>query len=41
VTETLTFVGTPTTTEGVLHGKGGGIIMAAASSEVAPLQVKE
>jgi hypothetical protein len=41
VTERLTFEGTPTITEGVLHGKGGGIIMAAASSEVAPLQVKE
>lgn len=31
VTEILTFVGTPTTTEGVLHGKGGGIIMAGGS----------
>lgn len=31
VTEMLTFVGTPTTSEGVLHGKGGGIIMAGGS----------
>jgi hypothetical protein len=34
VTEMLTFVGSPTTSEGLLHGKGGGIIMAG-QSEVA------
>jgi hypothetical protein len=34
VTEMLTFVGSPTTSEGVLHGKGVGIIMAG-QSEVA------
>ena len=30
----LTFVGSPTTSEGVLHGTGGGLIMAG-QSEVA------
>ena len=34
VTEMLTFVGSPTTSEGLLHGKGVGIIMAG-QSEVA------
>jgi hypothetical protein len=34
VTQMLTFVGSPTTSEGVLRGKGGGIIMAG-QSEVA------
>jgi hypothetical protein len=35
VTEILTFVGRPTTSEGVLHGKGIGIIMATGESDVA------
>jgi hypothetical protein len=34
VTQMLTYVGSPTTSEGVLHGKGGGITMAG-QSEVA------
>ena len=35
MTEMLTFVGTPTTSEGVIHGKGGGIIMAGGSEVAA------
>jgi hypothetical protein len=37
VTEMLTFVGRQTTSEGVIHGKGGGIIMAG-QSEVATFE---
>ena len=33
VTQLLTFLGTPATTPGVIHGKGGGIIMMAGSAE--------
>jgi hypothetical protein len=35
VTEMLTFVGRPTTSKGVLHGKGMAIIMATGESDVA------
>jgi hypothetical protein len=35
VTEMLTFVGRPTTSKGVLHGKGMGIIMVTGESDVA------
>lgn len=31
VTEMLTSMGTPTTSEGVIHSKGGGILMADGS----------
>jgi hypothetical protein len=40
VTEMLTFVGRPiSTSEGVLHGKGIGIIMATGESDVATFNI--